>query len=141
MAFIVKNQRPIGLNIPIQGGNNGFFDQSIDTLTQIKMNIINLLNTRPGERRFQPTFGSRLWNLTFEQNVDTLSDVAEQIVVEDISLWIPGVTVTDVTATLFSSDQIQADRDIYKLEIAVEFMINMTKQIDIVKININNTTA
>src|SRR3954468_23226139 len=97
--------KPIGITIPIQDGNSGFFNQSFDTLTQIKMNIINLLNTRQGERRFQPTFGSRLWNIVFEQNAETITDVAENIVREDIQMWIPGVTVVDVTATLFTSDQ------------------------------------
>jgi len=134
-------QQPIGLTIPIQDGNNGFFDQSFDTLTQTKMNIINLLNTRPGERRFQPTFGTRLWNLTFEQNVDTLTDVAENIVAEDVAMWIPNVTVLNVTATLFTTDQITADKDIYRLDIAVQFMVNMTKQTDTVNITINSTTA
>lgn len=134
-------QQPIGLTIPIQDGNNGFFDQSFDTLTQTKMNIINLLNTRPGERRFQPTFGTRLWNLTFEQNVDTLTDIAENIVAEDISMWISNVTVLNVTATLFTTDQITADKDIYRLDIAVQFMVNMTKQTDTVNITINSTTV
>ena len=142
---IIRNQtspkQPIGLTIPIQDGNSGMFDQSFDTLTQTKMNIINLLNTRPGERRFQPTFGSRLWSLTFEQNLDTIIDVAENIVSEDISMWIPGVTVTGVTATLLTSDEITANQDIYRLEIAVQFMINMTKQSDMVNISINNSTT
>ena len=133
--------QPIGLIIPIQGGNNGFFDSSFDTLTQTKMNIINLLNTRQGERRFQPTFGTRLWNITFEQNVDTLQDVAENIIREDISMWIPNVSVLNVTATLFTSDEIVADQDIYKLDIAVQFQVNMTKQVDTVSITINNTTT
>ena len=131
--------QPIGLMIPIQDGNNGFFDSSYDTLTQTKMNIINLLNTRQGERRFQPTFGTRLWNITFEQNVDTLSDIAENIIREDISMWIPNVTVLNITTVLYTSDQIVADQDIYKLDIAVQFQVNMTKQIDTVKISINNT--
>ena len=134
-------QQPIGLLLPISNGNNGFFDQSFDTLTQTKMNIINLLNTRQGERRFQPTFGSRLWNITFEQNLDTLTDIVENIVAEDVQMWIPGVMVLGVSAKLFTSDEIIADQDIYKLEIAVQFQVNMTKQTDTVNISINNTTA
>lgn len=134
----VAIKQPIGLTLPIQGGDNGFFDQSYDTLTQTKMNIINLLNTKQGERRFQPTFGCRLWNISFEQNIDTLSDVANNIISEDISMWIPNATVTDVTSTLYSSEEIAHDRDIYKLDIAVKFMVNMTKQQDEIKITINN---
>jgi len=131
---------PIGLTLPIQDGNSGFFAQSFDTLTQVKTNILNLLNTRPGERRMQPTFGSRLWNLVFEQNVDTLKDQAVNIVTEDIFSWISNVTVTDVTAELLTNDQITSNKDIYMLNIAVTFMLNMTKQTDTVVVTINNTT-
>lgn len=130
---------PIGITLPIRGGNSGYFEQSFDTLTQVKTNIINLLNTRQGERRMQPTFGSRLWNLVFEQNVDTLKDQAINIVTEDIFSWIPNVTVIDVTAELLTSDQITANKDIYMLNIAVKFMLNMTKQTDTVVVTINNT--
>ena len=142
MANIVKNPIsavPIGLTLPIEDGNSGYFAQSFDTLTQVKSNIINLLNTRQGERRFQPTFGTRLWNLIFEQNVDTLKDQAVNIVTEDITTWIPNVTVVDVTAKLLTNDQITANKDIYMLEIAVTFMINITKQTDTVIVTINNT--
>lgn len=132
-------KQPIGIIIPIQNGNNGFFDQSYDTLTSTKMNIINLLNTRQGERRFQPTFGCRLWNITFEQNLDTLEDISSNIIKEDIISWIPNVTVVNVTSTLYSSDQIARDKDIYKLDIAVKFMVNITKQEDVVNITISNS--
>mgnify|MGYP001465237315 FL=1 len=135
---ITLAKQPIGITIPIENGNNGFFAQSYDTITQIKTNIINLLNTKQGERRFQPTFGCRLWNLTFEQNVDTLSDIANNIISEDISMWIPNATVLNVTSTLYTSDQISHDQDIYKLDIAVQFMVNMTKQQDTVNITISN---
>lgn len=130
---------PIGITLPIQNGNGGYFAQSFDSLTQVKTNIINLLNTRQGERRMQPTFGSRLWNLIFEQNVDTLKDQAVNIVTEDIFSWIPNVTVLDVTVQLLTSDQITANKDIYMLNIAVTFMLNMTKQQDTVVVTINNT--
>jgi phage baseplate assembly protein W len=144
MATFIKNNStsavPIGLTLPIQDGDSGYFAQSFDTLTQVKTNIINLLNTRQGERRFQPTFGTRLWDLIFEQDVDTLKDRAINIVTEDIATWIPNVTVIDVTANLLTTDQITANRDIYMLEISVSFMINITKQTDTVIVTINNVT-
>ena len=87
----------------------------------------------------QPTFGSRLWSLIFEQNVDTLKDQAVNIVTEDIFSWIPNVTVLDVTANLLTTDQITANKDIYMLNIAVKFMLNMTKQTDTIVVTINNT--
>lgn len=132
---------PIGVVLPFRGGDSGYFDQSYDTLTQIKSNIINLLNTRPGERRMQPTLGSRLWNLIFEQNIDTISDIAVNLVKEDISAWIPNVTVINVTANLLKSNQSSDASDIYRLSIAVQFMLNMTKQQDTVTIVVENITA
>jgi len=132
--------KPIGITLPIRGGNSGYFDQSFDTLTQVKSNIINLLNTRPGERRFQPTFGTRLWNLSFEQNIDTLKDQAINIVNEDISNWIPNVTVEDITASLLTNEDIIADKDIYVLRISVTFTINLTKQTDTVVVVVNNNS-
>ena len=137
---IITIQSPIGITLPIKDGNSGYFEQSFDTLTQTKSNIINLLNTKQGERRMQPTFGSRLWNLIFENNVDSLKDIAINVIKEDISMWIPNVTVIDVTSKIFKSDQQTSDRDIYKLEISVDFMLNMTKQQDNVSISIENVT-
>lgn len=130
--------KPIGITLPIQDGNTGYFAQSFDTLTQVKTNIINLLNTRQGERRFEPTFGTRLWSLVFEQNIDTLKDQAINIITDDISSWIPNVTVIDVTANLLTNAQITANKDIYVLNIAISFILNLTKQTDTVIISINN---
>jgi len=141
MATTKKIQTPIGITLPLRNSNSGFFEQSYDTLTQTKSNIINLLNTRPGERRMQPTFGSRLWGLLFEQNVDNLPDIAVNIVREDVSMWIPNITIVDVSANLYKSDQTSADRDIYRLRVAVIFMLNMTKQTDTVTITVDNVTA
>ena len=132
---------PIGITIPIRGGQNGYFDQTFDTLSQTKTNIINLLNTRQGERRMQPTFGSRLWNLLFEQNIESLPDVAENVVREDINLWIPNVSVLRVQSTLLKSTQSTTDQDIYRLQISVLFMLNMTKQTDTVNISVENIAA
>jgi len=132
--------KPIGITIPIQDGNTGYFAQSFDTLTQIKTNIVNLLNTRQGERRFQPTFGTRLWNLVFEQNQETLKEQAINVVSEDISAWIPNVTVNDITANLLTSNEISNNVDIYMLKIVVTFTVNLTKQTDTVIVTINNAT-
>lgn len=130
--------KPIGIILPIQDGNTGYFAQSFDTLTQTKNNILNLLNTKRGERRFEPTFGTRLWTLVFEQNIETLQDTAINIISEDIAAWIPNVTVTDVTANLLTNDQITANQDMYILNIAVTFVVNSTKQKDTVILSMNN---
>lgn len=133
---ILKNI-PIGLNLPIQNGNNGFFDQSTDSFSAYKMNIINLLRTNPGERRMNPTFGCRLWSLVFEPNDDFIPEKVNKIVTEDISRWIPGVTVNSVDVKYFEDDKSTNLKDIYKLYIAVKFTVDVINQSDVVEIILN----
>ena len=134
-----KPKEPIGITLPIRGGNSGYFEQSFDTVTQVRSNIYNLLNTRPGERRMQPIFGSRLHSLVFEQNIEILPEIASNIIKEDIAQWIPNVTVINVTPTLLKNEERQDDINIYRLSIKVDFMLNLTKQKDTVTVVIDTT--
>lgn len=130
---IVKNT-PIGINLPIQGGKVGYFDQSTDSFTAFRMNIINLLRTTPGERRMNPTFGSRLWNVVFEPNDDFIPEKVSKIIQEDIAKWIPGVSVNSVDVKYFEDDKSTDLRDIYKLYIVVKFTVDAINQADVVEI-------
>jgi phage baseplate assembly protein W len=135
---IVKNT-PIGLMLPIQDGSVGYFDQSTDTFTAYRMNIINLIRTKPGERRMNPTFGCRLWNVVFEPNDAIIPSKVSQIIREDISTWIPGVTVKSVDVKYFEDDQSVNLKDIYKLYIVVAFIVDAINQQDVVEIILNTS--
>ena len=138
---IVKNT-PLGLTLPIRNGpNSGYFDQSFDSFTQTRMNIINLLRTIPGERRMLPTFGTRLWTVVFDQNDDVISDKVNNIVRDDILRWIPGVSVKDVTVNYYSDDETTEARDIYKLYIVVKYTIISINQEDVVEIYLDKGTV
>lgn len=131
---ILKNT-PIGLNLPIRSSPvSGYFDQSLDSFTAYRMNIINLLRTVPGERRMNPSFGCRLWNLVFEQNDDFIPDKVSKIIKEDIARWIPGVTVDSVQVKYYSDDQSVDLRDMYKLYIMVRYVVDAINQGDVVNI-------
>lgn len=129
-----QKNTPIGLNLPIQGGNSGYFDQSTDSFTAYRMNIINLLRTNPGERRMNPTFGCRLWNIVFEPNDDFIPEKVGKVIKEDIARWIPGVSVASVEVKYFEDDKSVDLRDIYKLYIAVKFTVDVINQSDVVEI-------
>jgi phage baseplate assembly protein W len=129
---------PIGLVFPLQRGNVGYFDQSFDTFTAYRMNIINLIRTNPGERRMNPTFGSRLWNFVFEPNDSFIPDKVGNIIKEDIARWVPGVSVASVEVKYFENDRSTDLRDIYKLYIAVTFVVDAINQSDVVEIILNN---
>lgn len=118
---MATTKTPLGLMLPIRGGNIGYFDQAYDSFTQKRINIINLLRTQIGERRMQPMFGSRLWSVIFEQNTDILSDIITNIITEDINRWIEGVAVKKVLIQTPKIDGTTDYRDIYTLLVTVTF--------------------
>lgn len=136
MANVIKNT-PIGISFPIRDGNVGYFEQSTDSFTAYRMNIINLLRTRQGERRMNPTFGSRLWTAVFDQNDDFIAKKVESIISEDISQWIPGITVSSVDVKYLNNDQSVNLRDIYKLYIVVTFVIDSINASDSVELTLD----
>ena len=124
---------PIGLNLPLQKGKSGYFDQTHDSVSATRSNIRNLLNTQRGERRFQPLFGSGLKSALFEQNLSNSPDILEQIVTNDINNWIPNVNVVNVTIS-FTPSIIDSSVDTYTVYISVTFMVNnITDTVDLIK--------
>lgn len=132
----IKTKVPIGLSLPLRNAGVGFFEQTFDTFTATKFNIINLLRTRPGERRMQPLFGCRLNNVVFEQKTELLPEVIKNIVNEDIRNWVPNVTVNKVDVKFFKNEETDAT-DIYRIYVAVNFTVNVVNQTDDVEIVID----
>ena len=69
----------VGIRFPLDYSPEGFFYRTKTVLEQSKANLRNLLLTTPGERIFQPSFGSRLKNIVFEQGQDIPNRVEESI--------------------------------------------------------------
>lgn len=128
-STIIKNRTPLGLTLPIRNNGIGFFEQTFDTFTQTKTNIINLLRTRPGERRMQPLFGCRLYNSIFEQNTEILDEFIINTVKQDVENWIPNVTVNKVNVNISKSEQYD-NIDKYRIYVSVNFTINNINKTD-----------
>ena len=133
---LVKNT-PIGITFPIRDGQSGYFEQSTDSLTAYRMNIVNLLRTRQGERRMNPTFGSRLWSVVFEPDDEFIAKRVETITREDISQWIPGITVTSIKIQYMNNDQSTNLTDIYKLYVVVTFVVDSISASDSVELTLD----
>ncbi len=131
-------QNAIGLNIPIQLGSSGYFDQTFDTVSKTKANIINLLNTKRGERRFQPLFGATIHSALFEQNLDSNIEILKKIVADDINNWISNVNVVNVDLSL-SSNENSHYKDTYIVYIKVTFIINNIMDIIELRLQQNRT--
>ena len=87
----------IGLELPIGYSTTGYFKQTKTTLQQAKYNIINLLQTIPGERLGQPSFGSELHNILFEPMNEDFSDILEDSIRTTISTWLPYINIKSIS--------------------------------------------
>jgi uncharacterized protein len=79
----------IGITLPLRLGNTGYFEQSFDTLRQVKTNFINLILTRKGERIHQPQFGCCIHEYLFEQLTPDNIEGARLCVIDAVNQWMP----------------------------------------------------
>ena len=90
-------KKAIGLSLPIQLGNEGYFATNKDTISQIADNIQNLLLTVPGERRFNNSFGSGLYNLLFQPiESDVTNEMIVDVIQRDVDKYINGAAILKV---------------------------------------------
>ena len=90
------NNFSVGITLPIQKGETGYFRQSFQTFDQIKSNIKNLLLTKKGERVFQPDFGSGIHDLLFNPATERFEEDVENTINEALEKWLPYVIVEDI---------------------------------------------
>lgn len=84
---------PIGVDIPIRRGNQGFFQQTFTTHDAIRANIRNLLLTNNGERPLNPSFGNNLNDFVFEQDKEITQEKIRDKIVNTINRFIPSVRI------------------------------------------------
>ena len=91
-----RDRVAIGITLPLQKGNGGYFAQSYQTSEQVKSNIKNLILTRKGERLMHPTFGTDLYNTLFNQNTDDLESEIERSIDRAIQEWMPYISIDEI---------------------------------------------
>ena len=104
----------IGLKLPMGYSESGYFKQTKTTLQQAKYNIINLLQTIPGERLGNPTFGSNLHSLLFEPMNEDFSDVLEDSIRTSLETWLPYINIKNIEVTM-------PDYNINRVNITIDF--------------------
>ena len=90
------NNYAVGITLPIQRGEDGYFRQSFRTFDQIRSNLKNLLLTKKGERIFQPEFGSGLHDLLFNPATEKFEEDLENTINDAIAHWLPYIVVEDI---------------------------------------------
>ena len=105
MAIILKNKfvedldknQAIGVSIPFS--STSVFNQTFDTATQTKSNLINYFLTNKGERLLNPNYGGNLRNFLFETITDETIIVLQKRLEEDITAKFPMVEINSLTVT------------------------------------------
>ena len=100
------------------GDNVGFFPRAKTVKEQAFSNIKNLLLTQKGERLGQPTFGSNLPALLFEQVGEDLSDRIEETIHEALTEWLPYIQAQNIFTT---HDETKPN----KVNVTLEFIVTV----------------
>ena len=90
------NNFAVGITLPIQRGNDGYFAQSFRTFDQVRSNLKNLLLTKKGERIIHPEFGSGLHDLLFQPATEKFEEDLETTINEAVAKWLPYLIVEDI---------------------------------------------
>ena len=127
-----KDRVAIGITLPIQKGNGGYFAQSYQTSEQVKSNIKNLILTRKGERLMHPNFGTDLYNTLFNQNTDDLESEIERSIDRAIQEWMPYISIDEILV-----DQTNTNRDTYFFTVTLNFRVAGQQNLETITFNIN----
>ena len=125
----------IGIELPLKHNiEKGFFSRTKTALEQTRSNIKNLLMTRKGERLGNPTFGSDLFAVLFEQEGDDIESKVEEAIHSAMSVWLPFVIINNIE-TKFSTTNKNA------INVSIQFSLNIdTTTSEQLSINISNVS-
>ena len=90
-----NDDKYVGIRFPLGYSPEGFFYKTKTVLEQAKSNLQNLLLTTPGERVFQPNFGSQLKSIVFEQGQDIPNRV-EEAIRTSVDSFLPHINIINV---------------------------------------------
>lgn len=134
MALDVKKINPldrqprkaVGLDLPFSG--QAVFNSTYQTKDALKVNLINYFLTNKGERMLNPTFGSGIRELLFENISENALEEIKSLVKNDLNTFFPRVIVTKLE--LFS------DPDTHIVSLFMRYAIKDANIQDEVLINI-----
>ena len=132
MSQIEKDLNPdvfIGISLPLDYGDQGFFNKTRTLLQQTRSNIRNLLLTIRGERLGNPTFGSDLMRLLFEPQNEDLEQAIEESIRASMDEWLPFVKIRNI-------DVIPSSRNPNLINVKLQFSINADETVETINLNL-----
>jgi phage baseplate assembly protein W len=117
----------IGVSLPFNGP--GVFNSTYATKDQIKSNLVNLLLTDIGERVMNPNFGTNLKRFLFEGITENNLELLKNNLTNSISVYVPEVTVTNIT--------INPNIDYNSIDLTVDYYLKISQTPDQVTVQFN----
>jgi len=85
-----------GPKFPLSAGNSDTFELHDDVKQQINFYLKNLILTSPGENISDPNYGVGLRRFLFEQNLQSTRQQIAAEISDQISTYLPYLTVADI---------------------------------------------
>jgi phage baseplate assembly protein W len=136
MAYIVRNvdvldlkpSTGVGIDLPFNGPTG--INTTYTTKAATKANLLNFILTGKRERMMNPSFGSGIRDVIFEQITDERIDQIENLIYGGVELYFPQVQIKDLTINLSPESQ--------TITIYLKYSVINTNIEDELQININN---
>jgi phage baseplate assembly protein W len=116
----------VGVNLPFTG--NAVFNTTYTTSDATKANLINYFLTNKGERYFNPSFGSGITLLLFENLTQEKVDNLKLVISRELELFFPRVV-----PKVF---EITGNPDLNSFRVYLKYELNSTNIEDEILINI-----
>jgi phage baseplate assembly protein W len=127
-----NKDKKIGIVLPFRNSEDGYFDSSKLTLDAVKENIRNLIQTRKGERLFQPDLGMGLEQFLFENITEDLKITIEDDIRNTIKFWLPFVIINNLVINENENSTGLSNSIKINLDFSMTYSSNMTDSIEIV---------
>ena len=122
-------QKNIAIGVALPFDAPGVFRSTYTTKDQIKSNLVNLLLTDIGERVMNPGFGTNLRRFIFEGITETNIEELRLSLISSISIYIPEITVQNITVT--------PNADYNLVSLSIDYVLNISNTPDQVTVQFN----
>lgn len=78
---------------PLNISDTGSYESNTIIKQVVKQNFKNLVLTNPGERIMNPDFGVGIRRFLFEQNVDSVVDILNKRIKQQVSKYMPYIEI------------------------------------------------
>tara|TARA_B110000977_G_scaffold7729_1_gene10549 strand:+ start:119 stop:538 length:420 start_codon:yes stop_codon:yes gene_type:complete len=136
MAYIVRNvdvldlkpSTGVGIDLPFNGPTG--INTTYTTRDAVKANLLNFILTGKRERVMNPTFGSGVRDLIFEQQTEDLTDQVEDLIIGGVEAYFPQVQINTLNVV--------QSPDSYTITIYLNYSVINTNIQDELQINLTN---